>query len=91
VLVDSTTVKLRAERSDESDGRVYSLFALINDDHGNQAPLTCQVQVPRSHKKAALEGAAAYCIGEGCGGVPGQDRRCRRRDDGDRDDDGHEP
>jgi len=88
VLVDSTTVKLRAERSDESDGRVYSLFALITDDHGNQAPLTCKVQVPRHHETSALEGAALYCVGQGCGSVPGHQRRCRRDDDDERGDDG---
>jgi len=84
-------VKLRAERSDESDGRVYSIFALINDDHGNKAPLTCRVQVPRSRKKSAVEGTAVYCVGQGCGSVPGNNPSCRRRDDGDRDDGGHEP
>ena len=85
VLVDSTTVKLRAERSDESDGRVYSISALISDDHGNQAPLTCRVQVPRSHKKSAVEGAVVYCVGQGCGTVPGPS--CRSNDDEDRGDD----
>ena len=90
VLVDSTTVKLRAERSDESDGRVYSIFALISDDHGNQAPLTCKVQVQPHHKKAAVEGAAAYCVGQGCGSVPGNGPLCRHDgDDGDRGDDGN--
>ena len=88
VLVDSTTVKLRAERSDESDGRVYSIFAMISDDHGNQAPLTCKVQVPRHHKTTAVEGAAVSCVGQGCGGVPGNGLRCRSDDDGDRGDDG---
>ena len=88
VLVDSTTVKLRAERRDESDGRVYSISALISDDHGNQAPLTCRVQVPRHHKKSAVEGAAVYCVGRDCGSVPGHHRRCRRDDDdGGRNDD----
>ena len=87
VLVDSTTVKLRAERSDESDGRVYSIFALISDDHGNQAPLTCRVQVPRSQKKSAVEGTAVYCVGQGCGSVPGPS--CRSDDDDDRGDDGY--
>ena len=84
VLVDSRTVKLRAERSDESDGRVYSIFAMISDDDGNQTPLTCKVQVPRHHKKAAVEGTAAYCVGQGCGSVPSNDPLCR--DDGDGDD-----
>jgi hypothetical protein len=89
VLVDSTAVQLRAERSDESDGRVYSIFAMINDDHGNQAPLTCRVQVPRSHKKSAVEGAAAYCVGQDCGSVPGKGPRCRSDDDDNRGDDGN--
>src|SRR6266850_2190797 len=92
VLVDSTTVKLRAERSDESDGRVYSIFAVISDDDGNQASLTCKVQVPPQHKKAAVEGTATYCVGQGCESVPGHDPRCKQNgeDDGNRSDDGHE-
>jgi hypothetical protein len=89
VLVDSTTVKLRAERSDESNGRVYSIFALISDDRGNQAPLTCRVQVPRSRKKSAVEDTAVYCVGQGCGSVPGNNPSCRSDDDGDRGDDGY--
>jgi len=84
VLVDSSTVKLRAERSDEGDGRVYSIFAVISDDDGNQTPLTCKVRVPRHHKKSALEGAAVYCVGQDCGSVPSHDSHCEQ-DGGDDD------
>jgi hypothetical protein len=82
VIANDTTVQLRAQRSARGDGRVYSIFAEVSDDDGNRAPLICKVQVPRHRGKApAIDSGAAYCVGQGCGAVPGHDRSCGRGDD----------
>jgi uncharacterized protein len=48
VIVDDTTFKLRAERSGEGDGRVYTITYQVTDDCGNTAEGTATVTVPLS-------------------------------------------
>ncbi|HSP80982.1 MAG TPA: HYR domain-containing protein, partial [Myxococcaceae bacterium] len=45
VLVDSTTVKLRAERRGGGDGRVYRLHFTVRDAAGNATPGVCTALV----------------------------------------------
>jgi len=82
VIVDDTTVKLRAERRGKGDGRAYSISAVVTDDDGNQTPVTCKVEV-RKHLcgAPAVDSGPAYCVGEQCGAVPGHDPRCKQDDD----------
>jgi hypothetical protein len=70
VIVDAQTVQLRAERDARGDGRVYSIFATVGDDDGNQAPVVCKVQVPHDQSGApAIDSGAASCVGQGCGAI----------------------
>jgi len=89
VIVDNTTVLLRAERRGKGDGRVYSISAVVTDDDGNQTPVTCKVEV-RKHLcgAPAVDSGAAYCVGQQCGAVPGHDPLCEQDDEQEGNDDG---
>jgi hypothetical protein len=52
VLVNSTTVKLRAERDGSGDGRVYTITVTAEDGSGNTIQATCEVIVP--HDRSGL-------------------------------------
>jgi len=47
VIVDSDTVKLRAERDRRGDGRRYQIHFQVRDGSGNRADGVCSVVVPR--------------------------------------------
>jgi hypothetical protein len=47
VIVDDTTVKLRAERDAAGDGRVYKIQFQVRDASGNTSDGVCEVDVPR--------------------------------------------
>jgi len=88
VIVDGTRVQLRAERNGNGDGRVYSISAVVTDDDGNATPVTCKVEV-RKHRcgEPAVANAAAYCVGQDCGAVPGHDPHCKQQEEGNDDGD----
>ena len=46
-IVDGDSVDLRAERADNGDGRVYTIFYTVTDGSGNAAVQRCTVEVPR--------------------------------------------
>lgn len=48
VIVDATTVRLRAERDDRRNGRVYKIKFSVHDASGNSAMAVCSVDVPRN-------------------------------------------
>ena len=50
VMVNSSTVKLRAERAGNGDGRVYTITVTAEDGSGNTAQATCEVIVPHDRK-----------------------------------------
>jgi hypothetical protein len=50
VIVNSSKVKLRAERAGNGDGRVYKITVTAEDGSGNTAQATCEVIVPHDRK-----------------------------------------
>ena len=56
IIVDSQTVQLRAERSGNGDGRVYSIGFTVTDAAGNKTPGTCKVLVNKGSKTAIDSG-----------------------------------
>jgi len=87
VIVDSTQVQLRAERNGKGDGRVYSISAVVTDDDGNSTPVTCNVEVRKNLcGEPAVANAAAYCVGQDCGAVPGHDPHCKQQEEEGNDD-----
>ena len=51
VIVDKDTVQLRAERSGNGDGRIYTITVEATDESGNTATDTVEVTVPHSKGK----------------------------------------
>src|SRR5262249_59944046 len=52
-----TSLRLRAERQGNSDGRVYLIIPESTDPSGNRGTSCCTVVVPHSHSQAALQSA----------------------------------
>ena len=46
VIVDKTTVQLRAEREGPSNGRIYTIYYVVRDHAGNALAATCRTNVP---------------------------------------------
>ncbi len=57
VFVDATTVKVRADRSDGGDGRVYSLHFEVRDTAGNITRGVCPVGVPLERNGTPVQGS----------------------------------
>jgi hypothetical protein len=55
VIVDSQTVKLRAERQGGGNGRVYTINFEVTDSSDNTAIGYFQVSVPHNKKSAAID------------------------------------
>ena len=55
VFVDSTTVKVRVDRSGTGDGRVYSLIFSVSDPSGNVTQGVCPVSVPLDKSTPAVD------------------------------------
>ncbi|NMO23199.1 HYR domain-containing protein [Pyxidicoccus fallax] len=76
VRVNATSVRLRAERDDTGDGRVYTVHYVVEDPSGNKAEGRCTVDVPRDTygRLPAQDSGPKYCVGQGCpsgmGGSP---------------------
>jgi hypothetical protein len=51
VILDDTHFRLRAERDDEGDGRVYTMTYLATDDCGNSTEFTATVEVPHDLRR----------------------------------------
>jgi hypothetical protein len=76
LITGDTSVKLRAERAGKGDGRVYTIHFEVSDQHGHVTASSCKVQVPHGQAGAAVDSGAAFCVGSGCGSVPGPDPAC---------------
>jgi hypothetical protein len=65
VIVDATTVKLRSERSDSKDGRVYRIHFKVSDAAGNLGDGACVVTVPRNQSGggAAVDSGVHFTVG----------------------------
>ena len=48
MIVDDTTFKLRAERVNRSDGRIYTITYEVTDDCGNTTTTSAAVTVPKN-------------------------------------------
>ena len=78
VITGDSSVKLRAERDVDGNGRVYTVFFDVVDSTGNVAASSCQIAVPRFFPfEPAVENSCHYCEGKDCGRCPGHDDACR--------------
>lgn len=59
-IVDGSTVKLRAERSGNENGRVYTILVLANDGNGDRCSELVQVEVPHDEKDTAVDEGPIY-------------------------------
>jgi hypothetical protein len=76
-IVGTTTVNLRSERDGRGDGRVYTIHASVTDHQGNSTPVTCLVEVPHDQSgRPVVDSGPAFCVGSGCGTIPGHDPSC---------------
>lgn len=53
------TLRLRAERKGDADGRVYLIIVTAEDECGNSSQACCTVTVPHNQSKAAKDSVAA--------------------------------
>ncbi len=59
--LDDTHVRVRAERSGKSDGRVYRVHFEATDAAGNQTPSVCEIHVPHDKSgSVAVDSGPAY-------------------------------
>jgi hypothetical protein len=67
VIVNATTVELRAERSGSQDGRVYQIHFQVSDASGNIATAVCPVTVPHDQSGGtAVDSGVHFSVGPGC-------------------------
>jgi hypothetical protein len=70
LIVDCSTIKLRAERAGSEDGRVYKVYLAAQDNSGNITTVVYSVGVPKSVKETAVAGIEKYVVLSNC--VPPQ-------------------
>jgi hypothetical protein len=69
---------LRSERAGRLDGRVYRIAFEVDDGQGGSVDGACAVTVPHDRSgAAAVDSGPHYCVGRGCGELPGPDPLCR--------------
>ncbi len=67
VIVDCQTIKLRAERADNGNGRVYTVNVAAEDASGNLGSASFQVHVPLSQSgTVAADDGSAYAVPSAC-------------------------
>lgn len=78
VIVDSSSMRVRAERQGSQNGRVYTVHYVVTDHAGNPATGRCTVHVPHDQRggRFTVDGGPAYCVGEGCPDERGRNPRC---------------
>ncbi|MFC1895512.1 HYR domain-containing protein [Thermodesulfobacteriota bacterium] len=62
VIVDNTTVKLRAERAAGADGRVYTLNYSVTDASGNTTTASATVTVVHNPGEPAVDSGVQYVV-----------------------------
>ena len=62
IVIESfcSSVDLRKERNGNGNGRVYTINLAVYDENGNIGTATCQVHVPHSNNKPAIDDGLAY-------------------------------
>ncbi len=78
LIIGGTTARLRAERTGNGNGRVYTVVFAVTDAAGNASQATCAVQVPHNQgpNGGAVNSGCAYCTGTGCGTCAGPAPSC---------------
>ncbi|KAA3616604.1 MAG: T9SS C-terminal target domain-containing protein [Calditrichaeota bacterium] len=73
VIVDCQTVDLRAERSGNGNGRVYTINVSAEDLNGNIGNAAFQVHVPKSKNGSpSIDDGPVYVVNSDCNGPSGQ-------------------
>ena len=67
-MPDSQSVKLRVERANAKDGRVYTVHYAVTAPSGATTQSTCQVSVPDNPLQAAVDSGTRFCVGAACPG-----------------------
>lgn len=62
IVIESlcSSVDLRKERNGNGNGRVYTVNLAVYDENGNIGTANCQVHVPHSNNKPAIDDGPAY-------------------------------
>jgi hypothetical protein len=63
---DCRTAQLRAERSGNGDGRVYTITFKVQDSAGNFTTATATVTVPKSPNVPAVDSGPVYTVNSAC-------------------------
>ncbi len=58
-IINNNLVKLRAERSGNGNGRIYTITVTARDASGNQTSASTEVKVPKSSEQSAASSAVA--------------------------------
>jgi hypothetical protein len=77
VLVDKSSVQLRAEREGPDNGRIYTIHYVVRDKAGHAVNGTCRANVPHDQNKPPVDNGPSWCVGDGCGELPGYSLSCR--------------
>ncbi|MFX0205637.1 MAG: PKD domain-containing protein [Candidatus Hodarchaeota archaeon] len=64
LILDSQTVKLRAERQGNGNGRVYTIYFMVEDESGNIATGSFEIWVPHDngHGSTPINDGTAYVV-----------------------------
>jgi len=62
IVISGSSVDLRAERQGGGNGRVYTIYMTVTDEHGNSSSASAQVHVPHSKKSGAADDGAVYTV-----------------------------
>jgi hypothetical protein len=63
---DCLSVDLRSERQGSGNGRVYTAFLEVIDDHGNAANASTFITVPHMENSVAADDGPAHTVGGVC-------------------------
>ena len=67
IVINGSSVDLRAERMGGGNGRVYTIYLAVSDEYGNVSEASAQVHVPHDKKRGAVDDGAAYSVSAGSG------------------------
>jgi hypothetical protein len=70
ILLSGSRVALRAERAGGGDGRVYTAHVVVHTPV-NDIALAIKFEVRHSPNTPAVDSGPQYCVGSGCGTIPG--------------------
>jgi len=64
--LNSSSVKLRVERANSLDGRVYTVHYAVTSKSGATVLSTCRVGVRHNPLQPAVDSGTRFCLGAGC-------------------------